>query len=113
MNREPLLTGQIDMLLLSVVARGPSHGYAIIEQLRLRSRGAFELREGTVYPALYRLERAGLLSSAVGHVAGRPRRTYRLTGAGLAALRERRDAWRELVRSVNAVLKGAPTLRHG
>ena len=57
MEKDPLRTGQIDLLLLSLVARGPAHGYAVIELLRLRSGGAFDLPEGTVYPALYRLER--------------------------------------------------------
>jgi PadR family transcriptional regulator PadR len=106
MKQEPLVTGQIDMLLLSMIARGPSHGYAIIEQFKQRSGGAFELREGTVYPALYRLERLGLLASEVREVGGRPRRNYRLTAAGTTALRRRRAAWEDLVRNVDAVLLG-------
>ena len=111
MNREPLLTGQIDLLLLSVVSRGALHGYAIIEQLRLLSGGAFEFREGTVYPALYRLERLGLLRSEACAVAGRTRRTYHVTPVGLDTLRDRRSAWDELVRNVNSVLLGGPV--HG
>ncbi len=106
MAKEPLLSGQIDMLLLSLVARGPLHGYAIIEQLRQRSRGVFDLPEGTVYPALYRLEASGLLESDAREVSGRVRRTYRVTRAGRAALKERENSWRALVRGVDAVLRG-------
>jgi PadR family transcriptional regulator PadR len=106
MAKEPLLTGQIDMLLLSLVARGPLHGYAIIEQLRLRSRGVFDLPEGTVYPALYRLEGAGLLESDAREVSGRVRRTYRITRAGRAVLKERETSWRALVKGIDAVLVG-------
>ena len=99
------------MLLLSLVARGPAHGYAIIAQLRDRSRGVFDLPEGTVYPALYRLEAAGFVESEAAQVSGRVRRTYRVTRAGRAALRERETSWRELVRGVDAVLRGAATGR--
>ena len=63
MNRERL-KGHLDLLLLSVLAARPAHGYAVITPLRDRSDGAFELPEGTVYPALHRLEDAGLLASA-------------------------------------------------
>ena len=108
MEKEPLLKGQIDMLLLAVVARGPAHGYAIIEQLRLRSRGAIELPEGTVYPALYRLEGLSLLKSSEQRVAGRVRRVYRITSAGNGALREREESWKTLVRNIGAVLRPGP-----
>jgi DNA-binding PadR family transcriptional regulator len=111
MGKEPLLSGQIDMLLLSLVARGPAHGYAIIAQLRDQSRGVFDLPEGTVYPALYRLEAAGFLVSDAEPVSGRVRRTYRLTRAGRAALKERESSWRELVRGVDAILRGVATGR--
>lgn len=104
MEREPLLTGTIDLMVLSVIARRPAHGYAIIGQLRLRSGGAVDLPEGTVYPALYRLERAGLLTSSARKVEGRTRRIYRVTAAGRAALRDRKGVWDSLVRSVAAVL---------
>jgi len=107
MDKDPLRTGQIDMLLLSIVARGPVHGYAIIEHLRRQSGGTFDLPEGTVYPALYRLERLALLKSDERKVAGRKRRTYRITPAGRAALREREETWRHLVRSVHSVLRNA------
>lgn len=104
MEREPLLTGTIDLMVLSVIARRPAHGYAIIGQLRLRSGGALDLPEGTVYPALYRLERRGLLTSNARKVEGRTRRIYRVTTAGRAALRDRKGAWDSLIRNVSAVL---------
>ena len=56
--------GHLDLLLLSELARGPGHGYALIERIRDRSEGAFEFPEGSIYPALHRLERGGLLKSA-------------------------------------------------
>jgi DNA-binding PadR family transcriptional regulator len=61
--RAESLKGHLDALILAVLADGPLHGYAIIEKLKRRSDGTFELPEGTVYPALHRLEAGGLLSS--------------------------------------------------
>ena len=71
MNRERI-KGHLDLLLLSVLAGRPAHGYAIISALRERSEGTFDLPEGTIYPALHRLEDAKLLSSswAAGTAAG-------------------------------------------
>lgn len=103
-KKEPLLTGQIDMLLLSQVARGPTHGYAIIEQLRARSGGVFDFPEGTIYPALYRLESLGFLESSADKASGRVRRTYRITPAGRKALEEREASWRAFARAVETVL---------
>jgi PadR family transcriptional regulator, regulatory protein PadR len=105
--RESVLTGSLDLMVLAVVARKPSHGYDIIQVLRARTGGHLDLAEGTLYPALYRLEQAGYLASGAVTVAGRSRRTYRITAAGRAALQERRRAWRDLVASVDAVLRGS------
>ena len=113
MKLEPMLAGQIDLMVLAVVARGPTHGYSIIEALRLRSGGRLDLAEGTIYPALYRLEQAGYLRSDAHTVCGRNRRTYRLTRTGRAALRERHQAWRDLVDSINAIVRKGPTPEHG
>jgi DNA-binding PadR family transcriptional regulator len=99
---------QVDLLVLSVVSRRPAHGYAIVEALREGSAGAFDLPEGTVYPALYRLERRGLLASRAHVVAGRNRRVYRVTAQGRAALTERTRAWDTFARGVHAILRGAP-----
>ena len=82
----------------------PAHGYAILQRLKQRSSGAFDLAEGTIYPALHRLERDGLLSSswstrrraAPARVPGDPR--------GRSALAVRRREWRQFARAVEAVM---------
>ena len=102
------LKGHLDLLLLSVVAEAPAHGYAIIDRLRQRSGGAFDLPEGTVYPALHRLERAGLLVSAWSGGANRKRRVYELNGAGRQALAARRADWEHFARSIEAVIGRQP-----
>lgn len=100
--------GQLDTMLLAVLAERPVHGYALIEALRSRSGGAFELAEGTVYPALYRLEESGLLRSSMSVVDGRSRRVYALTRAGRPELAERWQRWQEFEAAVNAVLGRKP-----
>lgn len=102
------LKGHLDLLILAVVAEGPKHGYAVIEELRRRSGEVFDLPEGTVYPALHRLEKAGYLQSDWSEVQGRRRRTYRLTRRGDAALGEERATWEEFSSAVKQVLKGTP-----
>jgi len=102
MNRERI-KGHLDLLLLSVLAAGPAHGYAIISALRERSEGTFDLPEGTIYPALHRLEDAGLLSSAWADGDGRRRRVYALTSAGATALAAERTEWRRFASGVLAV----------
>jgi PadR family transcriptional regulator PadR len=100
------LKGHLDLLLLTALAAGPSHGYAIAEWLRTRSRQAFDLPEGTLYPALHRLERASLLISHWSDENGRRRRVYRLSANGRRSLAARRDEWHFFARSVQAVLGG-------
>src|SRR5260370_37942466 len=103
MNPEGL-KGHLDFLLLSVLAAGPAHGYAIISALRERSEGTFDLPEGTIYPALHRLEDAELLSSSWATVGGRPRRVYALTDARAAALAAAQTELRRLFRGLRAVV---------
>jgi PadR family transcriptional regulator, regulatory protein PadR len=98
------LKGHVDLLLLATLRSGPLHGYAIVEQLRDQSEGAFDLAEGTVYPALYRLERAGLLSSRWTKAEGRRRRVYRLTRRGRAELDRERKEWKSFADAVESVL---------
>lgn len=93
------------MLVLAVLRDAPAHGYAVIQRLAESSDGAFELAEGTVYPALYRLEGAGLLTSSQTVVDSRRRRVYRLTPAGEAALADRVAEWRSFSRSVGRTLE--------
>ena len=102
--RAESLKGHLDALILAVVADGPRHGYAIIEELKLRSDGALALPEGTVYPALHRLEAGGLLSSAWSQGDGRRRRVYELTRRGERELGVRRTEWHHFAQAVEAVL---------
>jgi PadR family transcriptional regulator PadR len=93
--------GHLDLLLLAVLAEtGPVHGYALIGALRERSSGAFDLPEGTVYPALYRMERDGVIASRWEDAAPRRRRVYSLTTDGrrarVAKLRELRGFIRDM-----------------
>ncbi len=107
MRRHPdrlALKGHLDLLLLAVLATRPGHGYAVIAALRERSDGAFDLPEGTVYPALHRLEQDGLVASRWDELGGRRRRIYRLTPPGQAALVEHQTSWRTLAGGMEAVL---------
>lgn len=102
--RAEVLRGHLDLLLLSIVAVEPLHGYAIVEALRDRSDGAFTLSEGTVYPALYRLERAGLLTSRWEGDGKRRRRVYSLTSKGRRELKAQAREWESFVAAVEAVI---------
>ena len=103
--RPELLKGHLDALLLAVLEPGPQHGYAVIETLRSGSDGTLDLPTGTVYPALHRLERAGLIASDWETVGGRRRRAYHLTPAGQLALSEQRALWDQFSTAVTALLK--------
>jgi PadR family transcriptional regulator, regulatory protein PadR len=103
-----LIRGHLDMLLLSIVADGPIHGYAAMEELKQRSGGTFDLPEGTVYPALHRLESAGLLASGWSTETGRRRRVYEITTRGRASLATEQQEFATLVAGVEALLRGAP-----
>jgi PadR family transcriptional regulator PadR len=96
------LKGQIDLLLLSALAQGPSHGYGLIQRLRERSEGVLDYADSTVYAALRRLERAGLLASRL--TTGRRRRVYRLTRSGRRRLERERKEWALLARAVARVV---------
>jgi DNA-binding PadR family transcriptional regulator len=104
MSREEL-KGHLDLLLLATLRDRELHGYALIEELKQGSAGTFELPEGTIYPALHRLERLGLLSSRWSSASGRRRRVYKLTRRGADALDERRRAWRQFARGVDLVVQ--------
>jgi PadR family transcriptional regulator PadR len=103
MGREEL-KGHLDLLLLAALRDRRLHGYALIEALREQSDGTFDLPEGTVYPALHRLERAGLLSSRWATERGRRRRVYELTRKGDEALDARRRAWQQFSAGIDLVV---------
>ena len=99
------IRGHLDLLVLATLRRtGPVHGYGLITALSDGSDGTFDLPEGTVYPALHRLERDGLVESEWSTDAPRRRRVYALTARGLEALAEKASAWRRLADGVTAVL---------
>jgi DNA-binding PadR family transcriptional regulator len=102
------LKGHLDGLLLAALEDGPRHGYAVIEILRQSTGGQLDLPTGTIYPALRRLELAGLIIGSWSVVAGRRRRDYRLTPAGARALSGRRADWRDFAAMVSAALEGRP-----
>jgi PadR family transcriptional regulator PadR len=102
--RAEALKGHLDGLILATLQSGPAHGYAIAQTLRTRSDGEFDLPEGTLYPALHRLERAGMVASEWSTEGGRRRRTYQLTRSGMKALSDRRNEWRLFSTAVEAVL---------
>jgi DNA-binding PadR family transcriptional regulator len=96
--------GHLDALVLAALEAEPAHGYAIIGRLRRRSGQTFWFSEGSVYPALHRLERDGLVRSRWTAARGRRRRVYRVTPTGREALDVRRLEWRTFARAVEAVL---------
>lgn len=99
------IKGHLDLMLLSILSGGPNHGYAVIETLRDQSGSAFDLPEGTVYPALHRLEKAGLLSSSWSEASGRRRRIYRITSDGRKSLERQKVEWNRFSRAISGVLK--------
>ena len=98
------LKGHLEALVMATLERGPAHGYSIIESLRSGSGGLFDLPEGTVYPALHRLEDAGLVKSTREIVDGRQRRIYRLVPAGRKSLEQSRASWRTFSSAVSGIL---------
>jgi transcriptional regulator len=101
-----LARSQLDLLALAALRAKPLHGYAIIKEIRERSGGELELAEGTLYPGLHRLERAGLIKSWWTTESGRRRRVYELTAKGRRALAAREGEWRRLAQTVDAVIRG-------
>lgn len=102
-----LLWGVVDLLILEVLSDRPSYGYEISQVVTARSRGYFELKEGSFYPALHRLERQKLLAGFWRESdSGRRRKYYRLTPAGGRELEARRKEWTQFVAGVQGVLGG-------
>ncbi len=99
-----MLKGHLDMIVLAALSAGPLHGYAVIQEIRHRSRGAFELPEGTIYPVLHRLEQEDLLTSRwkTGET-GRERRVYSLTKQGSRALADHRIIWKRFTNAIGGL----------
>jgi PadR family transcriptional regulator len=102
-----VLKGHLDTLLLASLENGPRHGYAVKETLRTGSSARFDLPTGTIYPALRRLEAAGLVKGTWSEAGGRRRRAYQLTPAGRRRLAGDRAAWRDFTAAVTAILEPA------
>ena len=100
------LRGHVDAMLLAVLADGPVHGYGAVERIRERSGGVLDFPSGTVYPALKRLERRGLIEGE-WESSGRSKRVYRLTTAGTQALADERTEWAATSSIITSVLGAA------
>ncbi|MEP7325261.1 MAG: helix-turn-helix transcriptional regulator [Gemmatimonadota bacterium] len=98
------LKGHLDLLLLAALHQQAGHGYAIAERLRRGSGGTFDLPEGTIYPALHRLEHSGLLTSRWAEGDTRRRRVYQLTRKGARVLVQRQQEWLQFSRAVMGIV---------
>src|SRR5579863_1483690 len=96
--------GTLPTLILESVAHEPNHGYRIAQRIKERSQAVLDFKEGTLYPALHKLENEGLVESYDGVEKGRPRRYYRITKTGRGTLAKDRTEWRELSRAVTVIL---------
>ena len=100
-----LLPGTLDMLILKAVSLKPLHGYGVLLRIRQMSGGALEIRQGSLYPALYRLEHQGLIATQWGQSENNRRaKYYTLTAAGRRRLREERAGWNRLASAIAAAL---------
>lgn len=101
------IKGTLPTLILQVVEREPNHGYRIAKQIKARSKGVLDFKEGTLYPALHKLENEGQLKSYEQVQNGRTRRYYRLTEKGHKTLAKDRNDWREVSKAVTFILEDA------
>ena len=105
-NDAELLQGTLDMLILKVAALRPIHGYAIVQRLQQISRDALQIRQGSLYPALYRLEKRGWLKSEWKLTeAGREAKYYSVTKAGRQQLESETAGWKRLCEAIALVLE--------
>jgi DNA-binding PadR family transcriptional regulator len=106
------LRGHLDAMVLSLLEQGPAHGFEVLRRLEGAGSGALRLKEGTLYPALYRLEGSGLVRGAWEDDAARPRgprrRVYALTRKGKARLARARQEWQVFVKVIGGIV-GAPS----
>jgi PadR family transcriptional regulator, regulatory protein PadR len=104
-TRDELLQGTLDMLVLKALQLGSMHGWGITERLEQGSKQALQVGQGSLYPALYRLERQGFVSSSWGTSDNNRRaRYYALTPAGRTRLAQERQAWTRMSRAVELIL---------
>ncbi len=104
-----LLPGTLDMLILKTLSLGPQHGYGVLRRIEQTSKGLITLEQGSLYPALYRLEHRGLIAASWGTSEnGRRARFYRLTVAGTRRLAKETVRWTHLTEAVGNVLTARP-----
>src|SRR5690242_2474415 len=104
-----LLPGTLDLVILQALSLGPQHGYAILLRVDQISRGALPVQQGTLYPALYRLEDRGLLATEWGTSENNRRaKFYSLTPAGRKQLRSELSTWEQIVAGMTAALRATP-----
>ena len=109
-DRGELLQGTLDMLVLKALQLGDLHGWGITERIEQGSRQALQLNQGSLYPALYRLERQGLVTSSWKTTENNRRgRYYALTAAGRRQLVAEQEKWKRLARAVDLVLRMSPS----
>jgi PadR family transcriptional regulator PadR len=96
--------GTLPTLILEALTEEPSHGYRIAQRIKERSQGVLDFKEGTLYPALHKLENEGMVESYVSVEKGRSRRHYRITRSGRGMLAKDRAEWRELSQAVTMIL---------
>jgi PadR family transcriptional regulator PadR len=107
-QKSDLLQGTLDMLILKVVALGPTHGYAIAQRLQQMSRDVLQVQQGSLYPALHRLEKRGWLRAEwAASETGRDARFYTLTREGRRQLGEQRANWDRLSAAISGILRTA------
>jgi transcriptional regulator len=103
-----LLQGTLDLLILKTLAAGPMHGYAIAQRIQQRSRDVLVVEEGSLYPALYRMEARGWISAEWGKSDNNRRaKFYSLTRAGRKQLDEETVVWERVLRAITLVLDAA------
>jgi len=106
-RREPV-KGSADSLLLCLLGQQPMYGYQIIKELEARSQGYFKFKEGTLYPALHRLEKAGLILVKWQLLSnGRPRRYYHITAKGHSKLAADSIQWQDFLKAMNLIFQPA------
>jgi PadR family transcriptional regulator PadR len=107
-DRADLLQGTLDLLILKTLALGPLHGWGVSKRIRERSRDVLQVNQGSLYPALYRLEDRGWIESDWGvSPEGRRAKFYRLTTEGRRQFAAERTQWRIFATAVDEVLQGA------
>jgi PadR family transcriptional regulator len=109
MGQAELLPGTLDLLILKAVSLGPLHGYGVLLRIQQITQGALTIEQGALYPALYRLEKQGLLDADWGTSDNNRRaRFYRLTAAGRRQLRDHTETWNRTVSAMTAALNAKP-----